>query len=92
MKSILPIPYAKVPIVKFHDPVSKMNVDLSFNNPLGLFNTKLIRDYVNMDPRVSDLAFVIKYWSKARGINDPPSGMALNDTCHIAHCSPHNLV
>jgi DNA polymerase sigma len=74
MRNVLPIPYAKVPIVKFHDPVSKMNVDLSFNNPLGVFNTKLIRDYVNMDPRVSDLAFVVKYWSKLRGINDPPSG------------------
>jgi DNA polymerase sigma len=44
--------------------------DLNVNNTLALQNSKLIKAYVSIDPRVRPLAMVIKYWTKRRGIND----------------------
>jgi DNA polymerase sigma len=50
--------------------------DLNVNNTLALQNSKLIKAYVSIDPRVRPLAMVIKYWAKRRGIND--AGMKKN--------------
>ena len=61
---------AKVPIVKCWDPELQLAADLNVNNPLALQNTRMIKTYVQLDPRVRPLAKIIKYWTKQRILND----------------------
>eukprot|EP00604_Paraphysomonas_vestita_P004309 CAMPEP_0174825526 /NCGR_PEP_ID=MMETSP1107-20130205/42847_1 /TAXON_ID=36770 /ORGANISM="Paraphysomonas vestita, Strain GFlagA" /LENGTH=1022 /DNA_ID=CAMNT_0016057229 /DNA_START=951 /DNA_END=4020 /DNA_ORIENTATION=- len=62
---------ARIPIVLFKDPVSDLECDISFNNPLAIQNTHLLASYSQVDIRVRELAFIIKYWAKQRYINNP---------------------
>ena len=61
---------AKVPIVKFWDPVNQLACDINVNNPLALENTRMIKTYVQLDDRVRPLAKIIKHWTKQRILND----------------------
>lgn len=65
---------ARIPIVQFVDPVTHMECDISFNNPLAVTNTKLLAAYSKVDPRVRPLAYIIKAWAKAREMNCPGEG------------------
>lgn len=75
---------AKVAIVKCWDPVLQLACDVNVNNPLALENTRMIKTYVQLDPRVRPLAKVIKHWTKQRILNDAgmlrsPSLAAITD-------------
>lgn len=61
---------AKVPIVKMWDPELELSCDMNVNNTLALENTRMIRIYIEIDPRVRQLAMIIKYWTKRRVVND----------------------
>ncbi len=65
---------ARVPVVKFMHLKSGLHCDICVNNTLALHNTKLIRDYITLDPRVRKLAYVIKHWAAQRAINKPFEG------------------
>lgn len=65
---------ARIPIVLFKDPISGLDCDISFNNPLAIRNTLLLASYSAIDTRVRELAFIIKYWAKQRYINNPQEG------------------
>ena len=65
---------ARIPIVQFKDPQTGFDCDISFNNPLAVANTKLLKAYSEIDNRVLPLAFVIKHWAKSRLINNPGEG------------------
>ena len=62
--------HAKVPIVKLWDPEFDVACDMNVNNTLALENTKMIKTYVEIDPRVRPLAMILKYWTKRRILND----------------------
>lgn len=68
------IPTARIPVVNFKDVISGLDCDLTFHNPLALSNTGMLRAYSELDIRVRKLAYVIKYWAKARQINSPAYG------------------
>ncbi|RJU86889.1 MAG: hypothetical protein DWC02_03830 [Candidatus Poseidoniales archaeon] len=74
MESVQILSRAKVPIVKFIDPRSGLNVDISINNTLALYNTKLLAQYAKVDKRVREIALCVKYWALHRNISDPPNG------------------
>ena len=74
MKMVQPRPTARIPIVQFVDPETEFECDISFNNPLAMCNTSLLRAYSEVDPRVRPLAFIIKAWSRARLMNSPGEG------------------
>lgn len=59
-----------MPIVKVWDPVLGLACDMNVNNTLALENTRMIRIYVEIDPRVRQLAMLIKYWTRRRKVND----------------------
>lgn len=65
---------ARIPIVEFHDPLLNLDGDISLHNSLALCNTKLLRVYAEIDPRVRCLAYIIKHWAKARHLNSPQDG------------------
>jgi DNA polymerase sigma len=74
MRAVKTLPRARVPIVKFHDPISNLYCDICINNELAIENTKLIGDYSKIDSRVIQLGYIIKYWSKQRQINETYQG------------------
>lgn len=51
-----------------------LDCDISLQNPLALANTRLLRAYSEIDPRVRELAFLIKHWAKSRHLNSPANG------------------
>lgn len=44
--------------------------DLNVNNTISLQNTRMIKTYVAIDPRVRPLILIIKHWTKQRKLND----------------------
>lgn len=61
---------AKVPIVKMWDPKLDLACDMNVNNTLALENTRMVKTYIQVDPRVRELAMIIKHWTKQRILND----------------------
>ncbi|KAL7299969.1 hypothetical protein TKK_0007285 [Trichogramma kaykai] len=61
---------AKVPILKIRDNVYNLEVDLNFNNVVGIRNTHLLHCYSRIDWRVRPLVLVIKSWAQCQNIND----------------------
>ncbi|KAF9997951.1 hypothetical protein BGZ79_008348 [Entomortierella chlamydospora] len=74
MQKVFCVPRAKVPIVKFWDPELHLSCDMNINTPLGLLNTKMIKTYVAIDPRVRPFAMIIKHWARRRVLNDAANG------------------
>jgi len=70
MKEVICVSNAKVPIVKILDPELNLACDMNVNNTLALENTRMIKTYVEIDPRVRQLAMIIKHWTKRRIVND----------------------
>ncbi|EQC38981.1 hypothetical protein SDRG_03934 [Saprolegnia diclina VS20] len=65
---------ARVPLLKFWDTRRKIAIDVTVGNPLALENTRLLRQYGQVDARVRPLVFAVKHWAKQRGINDASNG------------------
>ncbi|ROT40988.1 hypothetical protein SODALDRAFT_338518 [Sodiomyces alkalinus F11] len=78
MKKVVCISAAKVPIVKIWDPELGLACDMNVNNTLALENTRMVRTYVEIDPRVRPLAMIIKYWTRKRILNDAAFGSTLS--------------
>jgi len=75
--NVLPIPHAKVPILKFEVNFFsqiKYSGDISISNHLAIHNSSLIKTYSQVDPRVTPFMLVIKNWTKAHNINDASKG------------------
>lgn len=58
-------------VCMFRDPHTGVECDISIHNALALRNTRLLRVYSMIDPRVRWLAYTLKRWVKARHLNDP---------------------
>ncbi|KAK6505677.1 hypothetical protein TWF481_007570 [Arthrobotrys musiformis] len=78
MERIICVQNAKVPIVRIWDPEYKVQCDMNVNNTLALENTRMVKTYVDIDPRVQRLAMIIKYWTKQRILNDAAGGGTLS--------------
>ncbi|KAL7639026.1 UNVERIFIED_CONTAM: hypothetical protein RMT77_010560 [Armadillidium vulgare] len=61
---------AKVPILKFRDLRTKIDVDLNCNNSVGIRNTHLLNAYSQLDWRVRPLVLVVKLWAQHHHINN----------------------
>ncbi|GAB2271624.1 hypothetical protein Dimus_006454 [Dionaea muscipula] len=76
---------ARVPIVKLKDPVTGISCDICINNILAVVNTKLLRDYAEIDVRLRQLAFIVKHWAKSRGVNETYQG-TLSSYAYVLMC------
>ena len=72
--SILALPKARVPIVKFSSLHHGYDCDVGVNNLLALENSLLIREYMQADVRARQLVYLVKHWARQRKINDPFRG------------------
>ena len=68
------IPWAKVPIIKFIDDVSGLNVDLSFNNDTGVVANETVQKWQSQYPAMPIIVSIIKQFLKVRGLNDVALG------------------
>lgn len=61
---------AKVPILRFRDAKKLLEVDLNYNNSVGIKNTHLLYCYQQMDWRLKPLAVIVKLWAQYHHINN----------------------
>ncbi|RKP27171.1 hypothetical protein SYNPS1DRAFT_27163 [Syncephalis pseudoplumigaleata] len=82
--NVVPISRARVPLVKFLDPCTHIECDLTITNRIAQRKTQLLAAYVKADPRVGPLLFAVKRWAKARKINDAAAqgGSTINSYTH----------
>ncbi|KAG0250240.1 hypothetical protein BG011_008562 [Mortierella polycephala] len=74
MQEVVAIADAKVPIIKFVDPATQIKCDLNVQHPLGIYNSQLIKTYLEIDARLGKLLYLLKYFAKGHGILDGSSG------------------
>ncbi|XP_017102785.2 poly(A) RNA polymerase gld-2 homolog B isoform X1 [Drosophila bipectinata] len=61
---------ARVPILRFKDTLNGIEVDLNFNNCVGIKNTYLLQLYAQLDWRTRPLVVIVKLWAQYHDIND----------------------
>jgi len=58
------VPAAKVPLIRYEDAKTAMDIDLNVNNILGVYNSDLIYTYCKIDQRFHILGIFLKNWAK----------------------------
>lgn len=61
--------HARVPLLRFVDPDTDIEVDLTVGNPNGVLLTKFLRYHMRVDRRVWQLSMLIRNWAKQRKIS-----------------------
>ncbi|XP_034489413.1 poly(A) RNA polymerase gld-2 homolog B [Drosophila innubila] len=61
---------ARVPILRFKDRINGIEVDLNYNNCVGIKNTYLLQLYAQLDWRTRPLVVIVKLWAQYHDIND----------------------
>eukprot|EP00927_Polykrikos_kofoidii_P014685 TRINITY_DN16479_c0_g4_i1.p1 TRINITY_DN16479_c0_g4~~TRINITY_DN16479_c0_g4_i1.p1 ORF type:complete len:1200 (+),score=152.57 TRINITY_DN16479_c0_g4_i1:172-3600(+) len=64
---------ARVPLLKCHS-AEGVDLDITFNNVLPLYNSRLLRAYADFDPRIRSMGRLVKCWAKRRRVNDALEG------------------
>ncbi|BFG01521.1 poly(A) RNA polymerase gld-2 homolog B [Drosophila madeirensis] len=89
---------ARVPILRFKDIINSIEVDLNFNNCVGIMNTYLLQLYAQLDWRTRPLVVVVKLWAQFHDINDAKRmtissySLVLMVLHYLQHgCTPHVL-
>jgi DNA polymerase sigma len=65
---------ANVPICKCSDRKTGIEIDMCFNNMLGVHNTAMLCTYAQIGPVCRPLVLCVKHWAKRRAVNDAGSG------------------
>ncbi|KAK9325672.1 hypothetical protein V1517DRAFT_284849 [Lipomyces orientalis] len=65
---------ARVPIIKYRDRISTVNVDISFERYGGVVAANTILHWVAERPGLRELVMVIKYFLAKRDLNSVPNG------------------
>ncbi|XP_034662046.1 poly(A) RNA polymerase gld-2 homolog A isoform X2 [Drosophila subobscura] len=61
---------ARVPILRFTDCKHKVEIDINFNNSVGIRNTHLLYCYSQLEWRVRPMALAVKQWAQHHNINN----------------------
>ncbi|KAJ0964232.1 hypothetical protein J5N97_029354 [Dioscorea zingiberensis] len=85
LQNVQALTHARVPIVKLMDPGTGISCDICINNLLAVVNTKLLRDYAQIDDRLRQLAFIVKHWAKSRHVNETYRG-TLSSYAYVIMC------
>ncbi|KAK4744679.1 hypothetical protein SAY87_010991 [Trapa incisa] len=85
LQNVQALTRARVPIVKLMDPTTGISCDICINNVLAVVNTKLLRDYAQIDVRLKQLAYIVKHWAKSRGVNQTYRG-TLSSYAYVLMC------
>lgn len=69
-KNIEVIAKAKVPIIKFVDPLSNIHIDVSFERTNGVIAAKRIRKWLTTTPGLRELVLIVKQFLRSRRLNN----------------------
>lgn len=72
-KSIIQIFQASTPIIKAIDP-GGIEVDLCIGNYLGIYNSRLVSAYCQLDRRVGEVCRLVKQWAKSEELSSSSDG------------------
>eukprot|EP00924_Labyrinthula_sp_SR-Ha-C_P004417 augustus_masked-scaffold_89-processed-gene-0.1-mRNA-1 protein AED:0.49 eAED:0.51 QI:0/-1/0/1/-1/1/1/0/652 len=61
--------FARIPILRF--VAHELEIDVCVNNELAIRNTKLLEVYAKCNSKLVQMAHIVKFWAKNRGINNP---------------------
>ncbi|CAD8187678.1 unnamed protein product [Paramecium pentaurelia] len=62
------VEFARIAVMKIQDQTSEIEIDMCFNNLLGVINTKLLNAYANLNEKVQQGGILLKLWGKKQGI------------------------
>lgn len=69
-KNIEVIAHAKVPIIKFVDPLTNIHIDVSFERTNGIVAAKKIRKWLDSMPGLRELVLIVKQFLRSRRLNN----------------------
>lgn len=85
---------SKVPRIRFMDFGSKIACEISLNNCNSLKTSRLLDDYVSLDPRVQTLGVAFRLWAKICGLDQqekgtlPAHAFAIMTVFFLQQCKP----
>ncbi|GIL52912.1 hypothetical protein Vafri_8659 [Volvox africanus] len=85
MTAVSALPKARTPIVKMTVISTQTRVEVTINNLLAISNTCMLRDYCEIDPRLRQLALLVKHWARTRSVNDAYRG-SLSSYAYVLLC------
>eukprot|EP01126_Amoeba_proteus_P023116 TRINITY_DN2326_c0_g1_i6.p1 TRINITY_DN2326_c0_g1~~TRINITY_DN2326_c0_g1_i6.p1 ORF type:complete len:278 (-),score=55.03 TRINITY_DN2326_c0_g1_i6:121-954(-) len=85
---------ATVPIVKFTDPITNCQVDVSFGHLNGCSNSLIVKQFLKEFSELRPLVLILKYFLQQRDLNEPYTGglgsyaLSLMVVCFLQHTLP----
>ena len=67
------VPRARIPVISARDENS-VSFDICLNNYAAVVNSTLLKEYANLDGRVTDLIIAVKIWAKVKEVGSAKDG------------------
>ncbi|XP_077548761.1 terminal uridylyltransferase 4-like [Haemaphysalis longicornis] len=86
--------FVRVPRIRFTDVSSPLSCEISLNNNNSLKTSRLLEDYVSLDPRVQTLGVAFRFWANICGLDQqekgtlPAHAFALMTVFFLQQCKP----
>lgn len=58
----------KVPLLSIEDSKKQLQVEITLNNLMGIANSGILAQYVQIHPKVHDFIILIKHWAKQNSV------------------------
>ncbi|CAN8064762.1 unnamed protein product [Agarophyton chilense] len=74
MEKVFVVSQTRVPVLRYMDRETQVNVDVTLNKDRSLVLSRLLRKHMQKDRRIWELCMIVKYWAKQRKVCGVPAG------------------